>query len=44
VNIEDIRIDHVLGRPSGLVELSVPEGDGERLIVALAERGWAVHR
>jgi prephenate dehydrogenase len=44
VNIEDIRIDHVLGRPSGLVELSVPEGDGDRLIAALAERGWAVHR
>jgi prephenate dehydrogenase len=44
VNIEDIRIDHVLGRPSGLVELSVPEGDGDRLAEALAERGWAVHR
>jgi prephenate dehydrogenase len=44
VNIEDIRIDHVLGRPSGLVELSVPEGDGERLAAALAARGWAVHR
>jgi len=44
VNIEDIRIDHVLGRPSGLVELSVPENDGERLAEALAERGWAVHR
>ncbi|HEX2177070.1 MAG TPA: prephenate dehydrogenase [Nocardioidaceae bacterium] len=44
VNIEDIRIDHVLGRPSGLVELSVPEGDGERLVQALADRGWSVHR
>jgi prephenate dehydrogenase len=44
VNIEDIRIDHVLGRPSGLVELSVPEGDGGRLADALAARGWAVHR
>jgi prephenate dehydrogenase len=44
VNIEDIRIDHVLGRPSGLVELSVPEGDGEALQAALAARGWAVHR
>jgi prephenate dehydrogenase len=43
VNIEDIRIDHVLGRPSGLVELSVPEGDGEGLRTALADRGWAVH-
>lgn len=44
INIEDIRIDHVLGRPSGLVELSVQETDGERLAAALAERGWAVHR
>jgi prephenate dehydrogenase len=44
VNIEDVRIDHVLGRPSGLVELSVPEGDGERLQAALADQGWAVHR
>jgi prephenate dehydrogenase len=44
VNIEDIRIDHVLGRPSGLVELSVPEGDGEKLQADLAARGWAVHR
>jgi prephenate dehydrogenase len=44
INIEDIRIDHVLGRPSGLVELSVPEDDGERLQAALAARGWAVHR
>jgi prephenate dehydrogenase len=44
VNVEDIRIDHVLGRPSGLVELSVPEGDGERLQAALADQGWAVHR
>lgn len=44
VNIEDIRIDHVLGRPSGMVELSVPEGDGEHLVVALGGRGWSVHR
>jgi prephenate dehydrogenase len=44
VNIEDIRIDHVLGRPSGLVELSVPEGEGDGLQAALAARGWAVHR
>lgn len=44
VNIEDIRIDHALGRPSGLVELSVPQGDGDRLVAALADRGWSVHR
>jgi len=44
INIEDIRIDHVLGRPSGLVELSAPEGDGDALQAALAARGWAVHR
>jgi prephenate dehydrogenase len=44
VNIEDIRIDHVQGRPSGLVELAVPEGDGDRVLAALGARGWAVHR
>jgi prephenate dehydrogenase len=44
INIEDVRIDHVLGRPSGLVELAVPEGEGERLAEALAHGGWAVHR
>jgi prephenate dehydrogenase len=44
INIEDVRIDHVLGRPSGLVELAVPEGDGDRLAAALADGGWAVHR
>lgn len=44
VNIEDVRIDHVLGRPSGLVELSVREAEGERLSEALALRGWSVHR
>lgn len=42
VNLEDVRIDHVLGKPSGLVELSVrPEVSG-RLIDGLRSRGFDV--
>ncbi|MPZ60470.1 MAG: prephenate dehydrogenase [Propionibacteriales bacterium] len=44
VNIEDVRIDHDLGRPSGLLELAVPESAGPTLAAALSERGWVVHR
>ncbi len=35
VNLEDIRIEHVFGRPSGLVALFVRPEAGERLIAAL---------
>ena len=42
VNLEDVRIDHVLGKPSGLVELSVrPESTG-RLVEGLAALGFDV--
>lgn len=42
VNLEDVRIDHVLGKPSGLIELSVrPEVSG-RLADGLRERGFDV--
>jgi len=42
VNLEDVRIDHVLGKPSGLIELSVrPEVSG-RLASGLRERGFDV--
>lgn len=42
VNLEDVRIDHVLGKPSGLVELSVrPEVTGQ-LVDGLRSRGFDV--
>jgi prephenate dehydrogenase len=44
VNIEDIRIDHDPGRPTGLVELTVEEGRAERLLRSLESRGWVTHR
>lgn len=44
VNIEDVRIEHELGRPAGLVELVVAEGSAEQLRTALESRGWVVHR
>lgn len=44
VNIEDVRIEHELGRPVGLVELVVAEASAEQLRTALESRGWVVHR
>ena len=44
VNIEDVRIEHELGRPAGLVELVVAERHAEQLRTALESRGWVVHR
>lgn len=43
-NIEDVRIEHELGRPVGLVELVVAEERAEQLRAALESRGWVVHR
>ena len=42
VNLEDIRIEHVFGRPSGLVALFVRPEAGDRLIRALQERDFDV--
>jgi prephenate dehydrogenase len=44
VNIEDVRIDHDPGRPTGLVELVVREDRAEHLLGSLEARGWTVHR
>ncbi|MBA2444373.1 MAG: prephenate dehydrogenase, partial [Nocardioidaceae bacterium] len=44
VNIEDLRIDHDPGRAYGLVEIDVAADSVERLMEALAARGWSVHR
>ncbi|MSO27006.1 MAG: prephenate dehydrogenase [Candidatus Nanopelagicales bacterium] len=42
VNLEDVRIEHVLGRPSGLVEISVRPDSAETLSAALRERNFDV--
>lgn len=42
VNLEDVRIDHVLGKPSGLVELSVRPDVTGQLIDGLRSRGFDV--
>ncbi len=42
VNLEDVRIDHALGRPTGLVELEVSSSQVEPLRAALMAAGWAV--
>ena len=41
-NLEDVRILHVLGRPSGLVEVSVRAGLGATLAASLRDRGFDV--
>jgi prephenate dehydrogenase len=42
VNLEDVRIDHVLGKPSGLVELSVRPESTDALVTGLRSHGFDV--
>jgi prephenate dehydrogenase len=42
VNLEDVRIDHVLGKPSGLIELSVRPDASTRLRDGLIDLGFDV--
>lgn len=42
INLEDVRIEHVMGRPSGLVELSVQPAAAQPLVMALRARGFDV--
>lgn len=42
VNLEDIRIEHVLGRPSGLIDISVRPESASVLESGLRERGFDV--
>lgn len=44
INIEDMRIDHELGRQVGVVEVVVLAGVADELHTALTERGWAAFR
>lgn len=43
VNIEDLRLDHDLGRPVGLAEIAVAPGVGTSLVQALTSRGWTAY-
>lgn len=43
-NIEDLRLDHDLGRPVGLAEIAVALGVGDDLAAALTARGWTAYR
>jgi prephenate dehydrogenase len=44
VNIEDLRLDHDLGRPVGVAEIAVAPGAGDLLVEALTSRGWTAYR
>ena len=43
VNIEDIRIDHELGRRVGQVEITVVAAHAATLVEALTSRGWSAY-
>jgi len=40
INLEDVRIEHVLGAPSGIVQLYVPSGQSEALDLGLQDQGF----
>ena len=42
VNVEDVHVEHVPGRPTGVIELLVGRPDVGRLYSALDARGWLV--
>lgn len=42
ISIEDVRIDHMVGRENAVVDLSVASGAAERLRSLLVEGGWKV--
>lgn len=43
VNLEDLHLEHGLGQPFGLAEISVLPGVAERLAEELQARGWRLH-
>jgi prephenate dehydrogenase len=44
VNVEDLHIDHDLGREVGHLELVVNAASADSLTASLESRGWATHR
>jgi prephenate dehydrogenase len=43
VNLEDLHLEHGLGQPFGLAEISVLPAAEERLAQELERRGWQLH-
>lgn len=43
INLEDLRMEHGVGAPVGLVELSVLPAVVDRLREVLEDKGWSVH-
>lgn len=43
INLEDLRLEHGVGGPLGIAELSVLPSVVDRLITQLAAKGWKVH-
>ena len=43
INLEDLHLEHGLGQPVGLAELSVLPAAQEPLVTALSALGWRVH-
>lgn len=43
VNLEDLHLEHGMGQPFGLAEVSVLPAVAERLAEELTERGWQLH-
>jgi prephenate dehydrogenase len=41
VNVEDLRIDHAVGQPTGVVEVVVSPESAARAIAALHTAGWS---
>ncbi|MFY0405992.1 prephenate dehydrogenase [Solicola sp. PLA-1-18] len=44
VNIEDLRIDHDVARPVGVVEVGVRPDSADVLVASLSAKGWSAHR
>lgn len=42
LSVEDVRIEHVLGKPTGVVEISVAKDSTSALATALRDHGWDV--
>lgn len=42
INLEDLRIDHAMGRPMGVVDLLVRPAEAEPLRAGLEARGWTL--
>lgn len=42
VNVEDVHVEHIPGRPTGVIELLVRHEDLDRLAGVLEPRGWSV--